>query len=353
MRLKKGCLILTILLIPVFCSLASVEGADSFFDDQKRLLEEMAVNALDRQHAAPGIDRRADGVRSAWFSKNATDLDPIKDSKWNFTYQISQSITRALTFGAAATVLSDGTVTLSCNEGNRQGAVFYTELPQGGYGFSAGLEGATLFESFFFTVNGGNATGIYLSKNKNTGSYSNSYRLTGVREYTEQDVTRAYDNGYADGCAACSLVTPKAASLSPDLSIYILSLQFTTPLGETYNYWANFVYFGASDGKHLWKLSALGENSQPPTPDPLPTPPYTAEDVTNAYNNGYAVGCATCSQGNIEATALQSDLSFHIPSLQYETPTGQIYYWADFEYFGERDGQYLWELSGLGETDRN
>ncbi len=81
----------------------------------------------------------------------------------------------------------------------------------------------------------------------------------------------------------------------------------------------------------------------------LSTDGCTQTDLNTQYQEGYDDGCEACSDGTVQAATISSELLIHIPALQYVTPFGAMYLWADFVYFGENNGDLLWKLSDFGQ----
>jgi len=149
------------------------------------------------------------------FSTNPSDLDILKGTTWQFSYNIINTFTDTLTFGSTVITTSDGTVALSAtNEYGRDGAVFYDDSSKE---FSAIIEGSLLNEFYMFKIHGNSAYGEYAHKNTSTGRYSNFYDLTGFKVsgptpdpdpdpdplFTQEDMDNMYQDGYGDGRQAC------------------------------------------------------------------------------------------------------------------------------------------------------
>ncbi|MDM8523553.1 hypothetical protein QUF80_09305 [Desulfococcaceae bacterium HSG8] len=136
-------------------------------------------------------ERIKKGIRSdVWFSKNAGDLEVLRDTVWEFTYKVgSAEYTDSIMFETDVETAPDGTVGLGCfNQGNSFGWVLYTEFPismGGGRGFAATIEGPVLEEYYFFKITGNAASGYYQSENTDTGMSYDFYMLTGKRDNSD------------------------------------------------------------------------------------------------------------------------------------------------------------------------
>jgi formylglycine-generating enzyme required for sulfatase activity len=95
------------------------------------------------------------------------------------------------------------------------------------------------------------------------------------------------------------------------------------------NYWVDFNYFGQQNGIDCWSLFDLGvSNSTPVTISSL------KDDNDLEFK----------SVLNTNAIIINSDLSFQIPSATYN----KTQVWANFKYFGEKNGVLLWALGDSG-----
>jgi len=90
-------------------------------------------------------------TRESWYSTDLTVMNPLLGTKWIMNYKISSIWSDVLIFGSQATTSTSGYAYLSCStQSGSQGGVFYTDLPQGGQGFSIVILGTTLNEFYFF-----------------------------------------------------------------------------------------------------------------------------------------------------------------------------------------------------------
>ena len=58
-------------------------------------------------------------------------------------------------------------------------------------------------------------------------------------------------------------------------------------------------------------------------------------------------GCK--QQASCIPATLSPELKIHLSNLQFNTGSGIVDLWADFEYAGESDGNFLWKLTNFGE----
>jgi len=59
-------------------------------------------------------------------------------------------------------------------------------------------------------------------------------------------------------------------------------------------------------------------------------------------------GCK--QQASCIPATLSPELKIHLPNLQLNTASGTMDLWADFEYAGENNGDFLWKLTNFGEN---
>ncbi len=141
-------------------------------DDYLRLFKEAFAKNEDLQRSK----------RTAWFSTNSNDLNPLKGTTWIMVYNIGEDVyADVLTFGTQVSKTSDGTVGLSAsNQNGDSGAVFYCDLLQGGRGFGVIINGALYQDFYDFTIiNSSIPQGFYSFQSDDYSSSQHS--LTGMK----------------------------------------------------------------------------------------------------------------------------------------------------------------------------
>lgn len=121
--------------------------------------------------------------RSAWYSTDSKDLSPLIGTTWIIGYKIGSSFfSDALTFGTQVVKTSSGYVALIVSDKNGEsGSVFYSDLLQGGRGFSTVIDRTSIISFYSFKINDNMADGVYNFKDVATGDYTDMYSLIGVK----------------------------------------------------------------------------------------------------------------------------------------------------------------------------
>lgn len=132
------------------------------------------------------------------------------------------------------------------------------------------------------------------------------------------DDIRIYDRALSETEIQDLYSTPPTTcpvTINPDLSFSLTDLQLKFTPSKVYNFEAEFSYFGEQGGVLLWKLDDLGLKTNVQCP-----------------------------------VSLDTDLSFQLPYADFVTtdPAAPQSIWADFTYWGEQNGAYLWSLAGAG-----
>jgi len=143
-------------------------------------------NMEDFHNILNGISSGDKGERNftrQWYSTDPNDLKPLIGAKLVMAYKIGSTLySDALNLDSEITTADDGTVRLFLsNQYSMTGAVFYTDLIQGGRGFLVALTGNPFMYYFCFKINGNVVNGIHFFENPSTGTASSQYPLKGIK----------------------------------------------------------------------------------------------------------------------------------------------------------------------------
>ncbi|MBT4290753.1 MAG: hypothetical protein HOD92_25785 [Deltaproteobacteria bacterium] len=132
------------------------------------------------------------------------------------------------------------------------------------------------------------------------------------------------DFEYSTSTTSPTPSTGDAVTINSDLSINIPKIIYSGV-----SYFVDLMHWGTDKGKELWGLSNYGlANSSSGTFSSL------KDDNSMQFN----------AASNSSPITINSDLSFQIPSASYNGT--QV--WANFTYFGEKNGMLLWALGDVG-----